>query len=240
MFFQSVSNIPNHGISNETQVLRVNAIIGDAMVPILLGGVAGMYGPRHRVDLRVTFSCVSRNINLKHKAMRKLFVNPVIALAVVASVLMLSSCEKDAVINEADLVGTWDMGQVSVDVKVGPISLLKFLKTTMMMGDEAAQAIVDQIASEFSDIGGTIPFNEDYSYQMVDGDLGELGSWELEGDKLHMTVTGETPDDPLIVRSLSSTAALVAWEEEEPMDVNEDGTDDFTATIIIELNLSKQ
>jgi hypothetical protein len=133
------------------------------------------------------------------------------------------------------------MGQVSVDVKVGPLSLLQFLKTTLMMGDQEAQAIVDQITSEFTDIGGTITFNEDYSYSLVDGDNGELGTWDLQGDKLHMTVTGETPDDdPLIVRSLSSTDALIAWEEEQSMDVNEDGTDDFTATIIIELNLSKQ
>ena len=173
--------------------------------------------------------------------MRKLFVNPVIALALVASLCMLSSCEKETEINEADLIGTWDIGQVSADVKVGPLSLFQFLKTTLMLGDQEAQAIVDQITSEFTDIGGTITFNEDYSYSVADGDYGELGTWELQGDKLHMTVTGETPDDdPLIVRSLSSTDAVVAFEEEESMDVNEDGTDDFTATIIIELNLSKQ
>jgi len=205
------------------------------MDPVIFGGI------NHVFHLRVTFPCASRNSNLKREAMRKLFVNPLIALALVASLCMLSSCEKETEINEADLIGTWDIGQVSVDVKVGPISLLQFLKTTLMLGDQEAQAIVDQITSEFTDIGGTITFNEDYSYSVVDGDYGELGTWELQGDELHMTVTGETPeDDPLIVRSLSSTDALVAFEEEESMDVNEDGTDDFTATIIIELNLSKQ
>jgi len=174
--------------------------------------------------------------------MKKLFVNPVIVLTLIASLFFVSSCTKEEKIDPADLIGTWDMGQVSVDVKVGPVSLLQFLKTTLMLGDQEAQAIVDQITSEFSDIGGgTITFNEDNSYEMVEGDLGELGTWEVEGDKLHMTAAGETPvDDPLIIRNLNSSAALVAWEEEVSMDVDEDGTDDFTATVVIELNLAKQ
>ncbi len=46
-------------------------------------------------------------------------------------------------------------------------------------------------------------------------------------------------DDPLSVESLNSSAALVAWEEEQEISLGEDMTD-FTATIIIELNLSKQ
>jgi len=174
--------------------------------------------------------------------MRKLFVNPVIVLTLIASMLFVSSCETGGEINQADLIGTWDMGETSVDMKVGPVSLTTFLKLTMGLPDEAAQLIVDQLTSEFSDIGeGTITFNEDKSYAMVNGDHGEEGTWELEGDKLHMTITGETSDDdPLILRSLNSSSALVAWEEEQEVDINEDGESDFTAIIVIELNLSKQ
>jgi hypothetical protein len=171
--------------------------------------------------------------------MRKIFVNPVILLTLVASLLFVSSCDKAAEINEADLIGTWDMGQVSVDVKVGPLSLLQFLKTTLQMADQEAQAIVDDFTAEYADIGGgTVTFVDDYSYHMVNGDLGEIGTWELAGDKLHLTVNGEIPDDdPLIVRSLNSSAALVAWEEEQEANINEV---DFTATIVIELPLTKQ
>ena len=173
--------------------------------------------------------------------MRKFFVSPVIILTLIASMLFVSSCETEGEINQADLIGTWDMGETSVDMKVGPISLTQFLKLTMGLPDEAAQLIVDQLTSEFSDIGeGTITFNEDKSYAMVNGDLGEEGTWELAGDKLHLN-TGETSDDdPLIIRSLSSSSALIAWEEEQEVDINEDEEPDFTATIIIELNLSKQ
>jgi len=154
----------------------------------------------------------------------------------------VSSCEKEGEIVESDLIGTWEMGQVSVDMMVGPISLKQFLLTALQLPEVAADALVDQLTAEFMDIGGgTITFNEDYSYALIDGDLGEAGTWSLDGKKLYMVVTGEIVDnDPLTVNSLSSAAAIVSWEEEQEVDVDEDGTADFTATIVIELNLSKQ
>jgi len=178
--------------------------------------------------------------NLKQTVMRKFFVKPVILLTLITSLLFISSCEKDKDINEADLIGTWEMGQVSVDIKVGPISLIQFLKTTLQLGDQEAQALFDQLASEFDDFGGTITFNADYSYQMLNGDLEENGAWELGGDQLYLTITGESlDDDPLTLESLNSSSALVVWEEDQEVDINEDASSDFTATIIIELNLSK-
>ena len=173
--------------------------------------------------------------------MRKLFVNNVILLTLITSVLLISSCETKEEIIEADLIGTWDIGQASVDIKVGPLSLFDFLISTLQFGQEAAQQLVDQYTSEFIEIGGgTIAFNEDYSYLMLQSELEESGTWKLESDLLYMTITGETQDDdPLIVESLSSSAALIAWEEEKEISLGE-GMNDFTATIIIELNLSKQ
>ena len=173
--------------------------------------------------------------------MRKSFVNPVILLSLIASLFFISSCEKAGEINESDLIGTWEIGQASVDVKVGPISLLQFLKTTLQLTDQQAQDFVDQYISEFDEFGGTITFNADYSYQMINGDFGENGTWNLEKDKLYLTVTGEVlDDDPLNVESLDSSSALIAWEEDQDVDIDEDSQSDFTATIIIELNLAKQ
>ncbi|MCK5692034.1 MAG: hypothetical protein KAI08_04270 [Bacteroidales bacterium] len=173
--------------------------------------------------------------------MRNLFVNHVILLTLIASVLLVSSCDTKEEIHEVDLIGTWDIGQASVDIKVGPISLFDFLISTLQFGQEAAQELVDQYTSEFVEIGGgTVTFNEDYSYLMLQYELEESGTWELEEDKLYMIITGETQDDnPLSVESLNSSAAIVAWEEEQEISLGED-MNDFTATIIIELNLSKQ
>jgi len=173
--------------------------------------------------------------------MRKLFVSHVILLTLIASVLLVSSCETKEEIHEADLIGTWDIGQASVDIKVGPLSLYDFLTTSLQFADEEAQEIVDQYTSEFIEIGGgTVTFNADYSYVMLQSDLEESGTWKLEGDKLYLTITGEIlDDDPLSVESLNSSAAIVSWEEEQEIAIGED-MNDIPATIIIELNLSKQ
>ena len=118
--------------------------------------------------------------------------------------------------------------------------LFDFLISTLQFGQDAAQNLVDEYTSEFAEVGGgTIAFNEDYSYLMVQSELEEGGTWKLESDLLYMTITGEMQDDdPLTVESLNSSAALVAWEEEQ--EISLEGTPSIPATIIIELNLSKQ
>lgn len=153
-----------------------------------------------------------------------------------------SSCNKQADVTEADLIGTWDIGQASVDVKVGPVSLINFLKTTLQLSDQEAEDYMDELISEFDYIsGGTITFRADYSYQMLNGDLDENGTWELEEDKLYLTITGEILDDePLTIESMDGSSALLIVEEDQEVDFNEDGSTDFTATIIIEVNISKQ
>jgi len=155
--------------------------------------------------------------------------------------LFVSSCEESAEVVEADLIGAWDIGQASVDIKVGPLSLLDFLISSLQFGQEAAQELVDQITSEFLEIGGgTVTFNVDYSYLMSRSDLEESGTWNLEGNKLYLNISDETVDeDPLTIESMNSSAAVVAWEQEQEIDLGE-GTSKFNAIIIIELNLTKQ
>jgi hypothetical protein len=176
--------------------------------------------------------------------MRKVLFKSVYLLMLVASMFVLSSCDLlggDEEINEADLIGAWDIGQPSVDIKVGPVSMMNFLMGTLQFGEEAAQALVDELTAEFVEFDGTITFNSDYTCHLLQGELEESGAWELEDDELYMTIIEEVPDDvPLIIRSLSSSSAIIAWEQDQELDYNEDGDPDFTATIIIELNLSKQ
>ena len=172
--------------------------------------------------------------------MKKLFVNPIILLTLIASMLFVSSCEESADVVEADLIGAWDIGQASVDVKVGPVKLLDFLISTYPIGQVAAQEIVEQVTEEFLDIGGgSITFNADYSYIMSKSQLEESGTWKLEGDQLYMNISEETADeDPLTIQSMSSSAAVVAWEQEQEIPL--EGMTPVNAIIVIELNLSKQ
>ena len=173
--------------------------------------------------------------------MKKLFVNPVILLTLIASLLFVSSCEESAEVVEADLIGAWDIGQVNVDVKVGPVKLVDFLISTLQFGQAAAQEIVDQVTAEFLEIGGgSVTFNADYSYLMSRSELNENGTWKLEGDQLYMNISDQIEDeDPLTIQSMNSSAAVVAWEEEQKISLDE-GMSDINAIIIIELNLSKQ
>ena len=174
--------------------------------------------------------------------MRKFVVKPVILIILITSALLISSCKKEKNFNEADLIGIWDIGQASVEIKVGPINLIQFLKTVLQLGDQEAQDFIDNLISEYDYIsGGTITFNADYSYQMLNGGFEEHGTWELKGDKLYLTITGEILDDEhLIIEDLNSSSAFMVLEEDQEIDIDEDGSTDFTATIIIEVDLSKQ
>lgn len=173
--------------------------------------------------------------------MKKLFVNPVMLVSLIATILFISSCEESAEIVEADLIGTWDIEQATVDIKVGPVSLFDFLVRTLQYGDEAAKEVVDQVSSEYLQFGsGSITFNADYSYLMSRSEIEESGTWSLEGDKLYMNLADEVDnEEPLTVRSMNNTAAVVAWEEEQKIDLGEVSSP-FNATIIIELDLIKQ
>jgi len=173
--------------------------------------------------------------------MRRFIVKPIFLL-VLLSTIFVSSCNKEADIHEADLIGTWDIGQAAVDIKVGPLSLFQFLRTTLLLSEQEAQDYVNGLISEYDYIsGGTISFHLDYSYVIVNGDFEEHGTWELEGEKMYLTVSGEVPDyEPLVFEKLNSSSAYIVWEDDQEVDMDEDGNGDFTATLVIELSLSKQ
>jgi len=181
-------------------------------------------------------------VNQNLKAMKRFIVKPFIPLVLISAMLFVSSCSKEVEVHEADLIGVWDIGQASFDIKVGPISLFQFLRTTMQLSEQEAQDYVDDLVAEYDHIsGGTITFSADYSYLIENGDFGEDGTWELQGDKLYLTNTDEVlEDNPLKFETFDGSSALMAWEEDQEVDLNEDGTSDFTATLIIEVDLSKQ
>ena len=102
---------------------------------------------------------------------------------------LLSSCETEGEIIESDLIGTWEMGQVSVDMKVGPISLKQFLLNLVPIPDAAADALVNELASEFMDIGGgTITFNEDGTVAIQADCNNAGGAFETDGSSLGIEI----------------------------------------------------
>ena len=110
--------------------------------------------------------------------MRKVLFKSVCLLMLIASMFVVSSCDLlggDEEINEADLIGVWDIGQPSVDIKVGPVSMMNFLMGTMQFGEQAAQALVDELTAEFVEFDGTITFNNDYTCLFLQGGFHSVG-----------------------------------------------------------------
>ena len=180
--------------------------------------------------------------NLKREAMKRFVCKSLIIFTLIATAIALSSCKKEVEVHEADLIGTWDIGQAAVDIKVGPISLISFLRTTLQLSDQEAQEMLDDLIADFDYIsGGTISFAADYSYQLLNGDFEENGTWELAGNKLYLTVTGEILEDkPLTFEEMDGSTAFMVLEDDQDIDFDEDGSKDFTATIVIEVELTKQ
>lgn len=174
--------------------------------------------------------------------MKRCISKSLILFTLIAIATALSSCNKEVEVHEADLIGTWDIGQAAVDIKVGPISLLTFLQTTLQLSDQEARQMLDELIADFDYIsGGTITFSADHSYQLLNGDFEENGTWELGGNKLYLTVTGEILEDkPLTFEEMDGSTALMVLEDDQDVDFDEDGSKDFTATIVIEVELSKQ
>ena len=174
--------------------------------------------------------------------MKRYIARTLLVFTLIVIAVALSSCKKEVVVHEADLIGTWDIGQAAVDIKVGPISLVTFLQTTLQLGDQEAQEMLDDLIADFDYIsGGTITFKADYSYQLVNGDFEENGTWELGGNKLYLTVTGEILEDkPLTFEEMDGSTAYMVLEDDQDVDFDEDGSKDFTATIVIEVELTKQ
>ena len=141
--------------------------------------------------------------------MKRCISSSLILFTLFAIALALNSCKKEVEVLEADLIGTWDIGQAAVDIKVGPISLITFLKTTLQLSDQEAQQMLDELIADFDYIsGGTITFSADYTYQLLNGDFEENGTWELSGNKLYLTVTGEILEDkPLTFEEMDGSSA---------------------------------
>ena len=174
--------------------------------------------------------------------MKRFIPKPFILFALIVMSIAMSSCKKEVEVAEADLIGTWDIGQAAVDIKVGPISLITFLKTTLQLSDQEAQEMLDDLIADFDYIsGGTITFRADYSYQLLNAGFEENGTWELAGNKLYLTVTGEILEDkPLTFEEMDGSTAFMVLEDDQDVDFDEDGSRDFTATIVIEVELTKQ
>ncbi|MEX0987409.1 MAG: hypothetical protein WD052_08030 [Bacteroidales bacterium] len=147
-------------------------------------------------------------------------------------------------IDEADLVGTWNIDDVSAEISVAGINITQFLIATYEYSSDSAEAMMDSLVSEFSEgISGTITFSADYNYVISGSEIEGSGTWSLdtETDLLSLQETGDTELEILTVETLNATTLIVTLPaEDEELDLNGDGEDETTVDISIVIEMSKE
>ena len=177
----------------------------------------------------------------------KYFIKANFLIVMSLSILLFTSCETDEGEKvQSDLIGTWTIDESTVDMTIGGVSLVTFLMNTYQASEAEAKAFADIIMAEFeSEISGTITFNGDNTYQAKMGDEVENGTWSVSSDGNTLTITGVDDDgttysDDLIIVSVSSSMLVVSPPAEtEDIDLDDDGVNETTMQIALELTLTK-
>lgn len=153
--------------------------------------------------------------------------------------LILSSCSKDSAPDD-DLIGTWTMGSVTYNAKVGTKVLSQYLIEDAGYTTDEVQIFTallnQQIQQNFT---GTIQMKSDHTFTSTMNGISGTGTWSLSSDRKKLTIVSN-PDPPVIldVIELTSSKLHLQGTETEPVDLNDDGTDEII-TVTIDLNLTK-
>lgn len=159
------------------------------------------------------------------------------------TVLLAPSCSKDEAADVAsDLVGTWNITDVTVSITANDKDLIAYLVEDFGYDMVTANFLNDMFLDEMAgDISGTITFNKDNTYKVVTPDSEENGTWSVsdDGKKLTITETGYDPDVMTIVSLTSSTLIIGLPVETEMVDLDDVEGDETTLAVSMEMKLTK-
>jgi hypothetical protein len=165
-----------------------------------------------------------KSLKYKHHYLKTLLVLAIFVLA--------AACSEDGGEDlSPQLVGTWSIDDVNMNVEVEGIPIDEYLKngglteTQINELEDYYQSLIDNQTDE-----GDIEFKADYTYSADFGSGPETGSWSYDtktGDLILMPADN-VADSSSDWRVLSLTDALlvVSQTQVESDDVNDDGTDE--------------
>jgi len=175
--------------------------------------------------------------------------NPILIYSLILfiglSTVLVSSCKKEDEANQSEnsLVGTWTMGQTSVDITVDGIDVIQYLTTNFDISQEVAQGAVDSIVNEINESNkGTIAFKADNSYHLsfTNTTEEEDGNWSVSSDGNTLNLYFENEESNLPILSLTASTVLIGLPTEyEEVDVDDDGLNETILKLDMELSLSK-
>lgn len=157
-------------------------------------------------------------------------------------IVLFQSCSDDDEVNQADLIGIWNVNDVEADITVNELDIIQYL--TEEAGYSTQEAIIfEGIYRAFYEATvaeATFEFKADNSYEVkIPNQDDETGTWTLNSNATILTIDEGTNDEAIInIQTLTSNTLVVVFEEEEIDDLDEDGTDE-TLLVNVTLNLSK-
>lgn len=167
----------------------------------------------------------------------------VLFMTLIFTMNILQSCNKEDDEEKAtnNLLGTWTIGSTSADLSVDGVDMVTYMTTNFEYTEQTAQMLIDFFTAGIETSNqGTINFKDDNTYQLINSDGTEDGTWSLSNDGNTLTLVYENETDNLtIVNLTSSNLKLRIPTETEDIDLDDDGDNETTVDINMELNLSK-
>ncbi len=162
-------------------------------------------------------------------------------------VVLMPSCKKDDNTPKSEIIGTWTFGETEVIITAGGIDMVQYLMSNFGLSTEEAQAVIELFMAENDleelDFAGTIAFNEDNTYResLTGSNEDSDGTWEITNNGKTLNLDSQASDeDKLSIITLTSNSLILGLVSiTEQVDFNDDGVDETTINIEIQLNLSK-
>lgn len=177
--------------------------------------------------------------------MKNTLLNSALILILSFSIVLISSCKKededDAV--KDDLIGTWTLGETSVEITVGNMDVIQYMVAIFGFPENEAQMAVDSLITEINnDNTGTINFEEDNTYHLIltNSNEEEYGTWSVSNNGNTLNLYFYDGEDNLPILSLTASSLhLEIPTEFEDVDLDDDGVNETTLEIGGDLRLSK-
>ena len=162
-------------------------------------------------------------------------------LIICLAIILFAGCNKKEQVATGDIVGLWTVSSSTVDITVGTQPIKQYLIDNFGYSDADAQTLIDYFTVLIlQDYTGTIEFYSDYYYDSYIGEYSD-GEWSISSDEKTITLdAGTIWEMTLEVVSLTPNLVVIKLPPQtEDVDLDNNGSDETTVTIIIELTLTK-
>ncbi len=162
-------------------------------------------------------------------------------LIIVLAIILVAGCNKNEQHATGDIVGLWTVSSSNVDITVGTQPVKQYLIDNFGYSEADAQTLLDfYVILIQQDYTGTIEFYSDYYYDSYIGEYSD-GEWSISSDEKTITLdAGTIWEMTLDVVSLTPNLLIVKLPPQtEEVDLDNNGSDETTVTIKIELTLTK-